>query len=55
MDEASQEPKINVNNLPDEVTEEDLRNHFQACGEITEIRILKKNNTFAFISFTTLE
>jgi len=32
VDLAAQKPEINVNNLSDEVTEEDLRNHFQACG-----------------------
>jgi multiple RNA-binding domain-containing protein 1 len=51
--------RIIVKNIPKEYTELDLKNHFNKKGEITDIKIMRKENgesrKFAFLGFKTLE
>lgn len=51
--------RIIVKNIPKEFTELDLKNHFNKKGEITDIKIMRKENgesrKFAFLGFKTIE
>jgi multiple RNA-binding domain-containing protein 1 len=51
--------RIIVKNIPKEITEKQLRDHFSIKGEVTDVKIMKKENgesrRFAFIGFKTEE
>ena len=56
MVSEDQEPKLNIRNVATSVTDDDLRNHFEKYGNITDVRIIDKGTSrFAFVSFDTLE
>jgi RNA recognition motif-containing protein len=56
MVDETQKPEIRVVNLSDEVTEETLKEYFQSCGEIQQVRIMTKFSPYcAFITFLSLE
>ena len=50
---------VYVKNLPPEMDEEGLQNEFQACGEITSVRVMRDNRgqskRFGFVMFSTHE
>ena len=52
--------KIYVGNLPYSTTEEDLKQEFSDCGDISDVRLITDRETgrskgFAFITFTSAE
>ena len=56
VSEESQEPKLNIRNIATQATEDDLRNHFEKYGNITDVKIIDKGTfKFGFVSFDTLE
>lgn len=54
--EPEQEPKLHITNVPDDITEEDLRGIFEPHGNIIDVAI-KGNDRgkFCFVKFDTLE
>jgi multiple RNA-binding domain-containing protein 1 len=51
--------RVIVKNIPKEITEIELKNHFLKQGEITDIKIMRnekgESRKFAFIGFKTVE
>ncbi|KAG2383613.1 hypothetical protein C9374_004284 [Naegleria lovaniensis] len=50
--------QVFVGNLPDSATKDDIRNLFQDCGDIEEVRMPEDNGKkkgFAFVQFTSTE
>ena len=48
--------KVYVGNLPYQTTEDDLKDQFSSCGEVTEVRLITDRQTgrskgFAFLTF----
>ncbi|KAL1861503.1 hypothetical protein VTK73DRAFT_7062 [Phialemonium thermophilum] len=44
-----------VGGLPQDITEEQIRAHFEGLGEINEIQVLQRNNAYGFRSFAFVE
>ncbi len=52
----SEENKVYVGNLPYGATKDELRNHFESCGEVTDCIIItdretKRSKGFGFVTF----
>ena len=51
-----QKPRLHISSLSSEVTEDDLRNHFEKFGNITDAVVRESaNGKFGFVSFDTME
>ena len=52
--------KVYVGNIPFSATEESLREFFESCGTITDLRLIKDRETgrskgFAFVTFSSTD